>query len=83
MQPATSTSKYFPYFNIIPATLPGPLFVPAEWLIASSLYLPLKSFLSLLAIADYAENAVTSFNPNRSLETKQILFYCRADWLYL
>lgn len=83
MQPATSTSKYFLYFNIIPATLPAHLFVPVEWLVASSLYLPLKSFLSLLAIADYAENAVTSFNPNRSLETKQILFYCRADWLYL
>ena len=24
-----------------------------------------------------------SLNPNRSLETKHILFYCRADWLYL
>ena len=24
-----------------------------------------------------------AFNPNRSLEPKQILFYCRADWLYL
>lgn len=63
MQPATSTSKYFPYFNIIPATLPGPLLVSAEWLVVSSLYLPLKSFLSLLVFADYAENAVTSCKP--------------------
>ena len=24
-----------------------------------------------------------AFNPNRSLDPKHILFYCRADWLYL
>ena len=30
----------------------------------------------------YLLGEITFFNQNRSLENKQILFYCRADWLY-
>ena len=36
-----------------------------------------------ISIADGERYRVNHLIPNRSLETKQILFYCRADWLYL
>ena len=42
------------------------------------------TFLNVeIFIMYYLLGEITFFNQNRSLENKQILFYCRADWLYL